>query len=122
MRNANPVVRFILFWLVNTLALWAASQIFSTVRFDSLQALALSGLLFGLINATLKPIMVIVTLPITLLTLGVFLLVINALMLMLTAWLVRDFHLLGGFLHTILVALFVSVVSFLLNLMLGLKK
>jgi putative membrane protein len=122
MRNANPVVRFILFWLVNTLALRAASQIFSTVRFDSLQALALSGLLFGLINATLKPIMVIVTLPITLLTLGVFLLVINALMLMLTAWLVRDFHLLGGFLHTILVALFVSVVSFLLNLMLGLKK
>jgi len=122
MRNANPIVRFLVFWAVNTLVLWAASQIFSSVRFDSLQALVLSGLLFGLINATLKPLMVIVTLPITLLTLGFFLLVINASMLMLTAWLVRDFHLLGGFWHTVLVSIFISVVSFLVNLMLGLRK
>src|SRR5689334_25055834 len=122
MQNTNPILRFILFWAASTLVLWVASQLFSSVRFDSPSALLVSGLLFGLINATLKPIMVIVTMPITLLTLGLFLLVINALMLMLTAWLVRDFHLVGGFLHTILVALFVSVVSFLLNLILGLKK
>jgi len=122
MRNANPVVRFLLFWAVNTLVLWAASQIFSTVRFGSLQALVLSGLLLGLINATLKPLMVIVTLPITVLTLGFFLLIINALMLMLTAWLVHDFHLLGGFWHTVLVSIFITVASFIVNVMLGLKK
>jgi putative membrane protein len=121
MRNANPVVRFILFWAVNTLVLWVAGQIFSSVRFDSMQALLISGLLFGLINATLKPIMVIVTLPITLLTLGLFLLVINALMLMLTAWLVPGFHL-TGFWHALLVSIFVSVFSFIVNLMLGLRK
>jgi putative membrane protein len=122
MRNPNPVVRFLLFWAVNTLVLWVAAQIFSSaVRFDTLQALIVSGLLFGLINATLKPIMVIVTLPITLLTLGLFLLVINALMLMLTAWLVPGFHL-GGFWYAMLVSIFISVFSFIVTVMLGLKK
>jgi putative membrane protein len=121
MRNTNPLLRFLLFWALNTLVLWVASQIFSSVRFDSVQALIVSGLVFGLINATLKPIMVIVTLPITLLTLGLFLLVINALILMLTAWLVPGFHL-AGFANALLVAVFVSVFSFILNVMLGLKK
>jgi putative membrane protein len=122
MRNANPVVRFILFWAVNTLVLWVAAQVFpSVVRFDTAQALIVSGLLFGLINATLKPIMVIITLPITLLTLGLFLLVINALVLMLTAWLVPGFHL-GGFWYALLVSIFISVFSFIVTVMLGLKK
>jgi len=121
MRTTNPLLRFLLFWALNTLVLWVASQIFSSVRFDSVQALIVSGLVFGLINATLKPIMVIVTLPITLLTLGLFLLVINALILMLTAWLVPGFHL-AGFGNALLVAIFISVFSFVLNVMLGLKR
>jgi len=121
MRNTNPLLRLLLFWALNTLVLWVASQIFSSVRFDSVQALIVSGLVFGLINATLKPIMVIVTLPITLLTLGLFLLVINALILMLTAWLVPGFHL-AGFGNALLVAIFVSVFSFILNVMLGPKR
>ena len=65
------------------------------VRFDSVQALLVAGLLFGIAHAMLKPILVILTLPITVLTLGLFLLVINALMLLLTAWLVPGFHLAG---------------------------
>ena len=121
MRNANPVVRFILFWAVNTLVLWAAEQIFTSLRFDSAPALALSGLLFGLINATLKPVMVIVTLPITLLTLGLFLLVINALVLMITAALVPGFHL-AGFWNAVLISIFIAVFSFIVNVMLGLKR
>lgn len=121
MQNTNPILRFILFWAANTLVLWVASQLFSSVRFDSPSALLVSGLLFGLINATLKPIMVIVTLPITLLTLGLFLLVINALMLMLTAWLVPGFHL-AGFWNAVLISVFVSVLSFIISIMLGLHR
>jgi putative membrane protein len=121
MPNANPVVRFLLFWAVNTLVLWVASQVFSTLRFDSLSALAVAGLLFGVINATLKPIMVIVTLPITVLTVGLFLLVINALVLLLVAWLVPGFHL-TGFWHAVWVAIFISVLSLVVNAMLGLKN
>jgi len=122
MPRANPLVRFLLFWAFHTLTLWAAGQVFSTVRFAGFQALLIAGLLFGLVNAIVKPILVILTAPITVLTLGLFLLVINALMLMLTAWLVPGFHLTGGFWHTVLVALFVSVLSFLLNLLFGLSR
>ena len=122
MQRANPLVRFLLFWAVHTLTLWVAGQVFSNVRFDGFQALLVAGLLFGLVNATLKPILVILTAPITVVTLGLFLLVINALMLMLTAWLVPGFHLTGGFWHTVLVALFISVLSFLVNLLFGLSR
>jgi putative membrane protein len=122
MRHANPLVRFLLFWAVNTLTLWVASQVLPSVHFDGFQALLVAGLLFGLVNATLKPILLILTLPITVLTLGLFLLVINALMLMLTAWLVPGFHLTGGFWHAVLVALFVSVLSFFVNLLFGLSR
>jgi putative membrane protein len=115
-------VRFLLFWAVHTLTLWVAGQVFSTVHFDGFQALLVAGLLFGLVNATVKPILVILTAPITVVTLGLFLLVINALMLMLTAWLVPGFHLTGGFWHTVLIALFVSVLSFLVNLLFGLSR
>jgi len=122
MQNAGPLIRFLLFWAINTLALWVAGQIFSSVRFDGWQALLVAGLLFGIVNAILKPILVILTAPLTILTLGLFLLVINALMLLLTVWLVPGFHLLGGFWHAVLVALFVSVFSFLINLLFGLAK
>jgi putative membrane protein len=122
MQNANALVRFLLFWAVNTLALWVAGQVFDSVRFDGWQAMLVAGLLFGIVNATLKPILVILTAPITVLTLGLFLLVINALMLLLTVWLVPGFHLSGGFWRAVLVALFVSVFSFLINLLFGLAK
>jgi putative membrane protein len=122
MQRANPLVRFLLFWAVNTLTLWVASQVFSSVRFEGFQALLVAGLLFGLVNATLKPVLVILTAPITVLTLGLFLLVINALMLMLTAWLVPGFHLAGGFWIAVLVALFVSLLSFLVNVLFGLSR
>jgi len=122
LRRANPLIRFLLFWSVHTLMLWVASQVFSSVRFDGWEALLIAGLLFGIVNATLKPILVILTAPITILTLGVFLLVINALMLLLTAWLIPGFHLTGGFWQAVLVALFMSVLSFLINLLFGLSK
>jgi putative membrane protein len=121
MQPANSLVRFLLFWGVNTLVLWVASEVFSSIGFDSLSALVVSGLLFGLINATLRPLMIVITLPITLLTLGLFLLVINTLMLMLTAWLVPGFHL-AGFWNAVLVSIFVSVLSFIVSVILGVHK
>jgi putative membrane protein len=122
MQHANPLVRLLLFWAVNTLTLWVAGQVFNSVRFEGWQALAVAGLLFGLVNATLKPILVILTAPITVLTLGLFLVVINALMLLLTAWLVPGFHLYGGFWPAVPVALFVSVFSFVINLLFGFSR
>jgi putative membrane protein len=122
MQRANPLLRFLLFWAVNTLSLWVAAQVFPSVGFEGWQPLLVSGLLFGIVNATLKPILVILTAPITVLTLGLFLLIINALMLQLTAWLVPGFHLGGAFWHAVLVAFFISVFSFLVNLLFGIAK
>lgn len=111
------IVRFLAFWFVNALALWVADYLFPSVSFDSLTAVIISGLVFGIAQVILKPVLVLLTLPITIVTLGLFLLVINAAILLLVAWLVPGFHL-AGFWPAVGIGLFISVFSFVLNLML----
>ncbi len=73
--------------LVNAAALWVAVQIVPGLDFvGEIWKLLVVAVIFGLINAFIKPILVIFSLPITVMTLGLFLLVINALLLMLTGW------------------------------------
>jgi len=120
MLNCRPMgvqlLRFVVFWALNVLLLWVASSLFSnTVRYDSIQTLALAGLLFGIAHSVLKPILIVLTLPVTVLTLGLFLIVINALLLLLVARLVPGFHV-AGFWPAMGVGLFISVFSFLLSL------
>ena len=123
MLNSSPIMgnvllRFLVFWGLNILVLWVASELFSSIQFSSTSTLLVSGLLFGVAHAVLKPILVVLTLPVTVLTLGLFLLVINALILLLVAWVVPRFHV-AGFWQAVLVALFISVFSFILNLALA---
>ena len=123
MLNSSPIMgnvllRFLVFWALNVLVLWVASELFSSIQFSSTATLLVSGLLFGMAHAVLKPILVVLTLPVTVLTLGLFLLVINALILLLVAWVVPGFHV-AGFWQAVLVALFISVFSFILNLLLA---
>jgi putative membrane protein len=80
------------------------------IQVDGAKAAILTALLLGLINATLRPILLILTLPLTLLTLGVFALVINGAMLALAARFVDGVHL-AGFGSAVLGAIVVSVVS-----------
>ena len=86
-------------------------------RFSGPEALLLAGLAFGVVNTFLKPILFILTLPITFVTLGLFVLVLNTLILFLVAWLVPGFTV-GTFWQAFFAALFISFFSFLLNLML----
>lgn len=74
------------------LGLWLATQIFDGLVFDGPGTLLAAALLLGIVNAIVRPIAVILTLPLTLLSLGLFLLVINAGMLSLVAWLLSGFH------------------------------
>jgi putative membrane protein len=83
----NFLAAFLLRWALATLPLWVASYIFP-ISFDSPGALLVSGLLLGLANAFIRPVLVLLTLPLTIATLGLFILVINTLMLLLVAWLV----------------------------------
>jgi putative membrane protein len=85
-------------------------------------ALAVMALIFGLVNALIRPILKLLTCPLIILTLGLFTLVINALMLMLASWLGRQLGLgfyVAGFWPALLGALVISVVSFGLNLLIG---
>ena len=101
----------LLHWAVTTASLWVASRVFDGVRFASLSSLLVSGLLLGVVNSVVRPLLIVITLPITLLTLGLFLLVINALMLLLVAALVRGFTL-TGFWTAFFAGAFIALLSF----------
>ena len=90
---------------------------------DRERALTLLGvaIIFGLVNAIVRPILRLLTLPLVVLTLGLFLLVLNALMLLLTEWIAKQFDLafqVDGFWSAVLGALIVTIVSFLINIVL----
>lgn len=101
---------FLVHWATTALSLWIASHVFKGLRFDSGRTLLVSALLLGLANAVVRPVLVILTLPLTLLTFGGFLLVINALVLMLVAKLVRGFTV-RGFGTAFFATLFMAILS-----------
>jgi putative membrane protein len=101
---AGLLIRF----LFGVAGLWLAAQAVPGIAYDSLSSLLAAALLLGVINAVLRPVLVILTLPITLVTLGLFLLVINAGTLKLTAMFLHGFHV-HGFWAAFWGALVVSV-------------
>jgi putative membrane protein len=78
--------------VITAIGLWLATQWVSGVHVDSIGTLILAGLLLGVVNAIIRPIAFILTLPITILTLGLFLFVLNAAMVWLVAAILPGFH------------------------------
>ncbi|QEA12830.1 MULTISPECIES: phage holin family protein [Comamonas] len=109
--NLTP---FLTQWAITALALWVASYIFKGVKFDSAGALLVSALLLGFANAIVRPLLIVLTLPLTLITFGLFLLVINALVILLVSALVKGFRL-SGFWTALFASLFVSLLSMLIG-------
>lgn len=103
---------FVLHWAITALSLWIASHVFSGLKFESTASLIIAALLLGFANAVVRPLLVVLTLPLTLITLGFFLLVINALVLQLVAWLVKGFTI-SGFWTAFFAAIFIALLSFL---------
>ncbi len=114
-------------WFINAVALFVAALIVPKIRFtasgttpglNEWVTLAVVALIFGVINVTIRPIVVLLTLPLTIVTLGLFMFVVNALMLMLTSRIARALDLgfrVEGFGAALLGALVISVVSFVLS-------
>lgn len=92
------------------LGLWLADALLPGVHADSPAALLFAAVLLGLVNAVIRPVVVILTLPITLLSLGGFLLVVNAGMLALVAWLLDGFRV-DGFFSALFGSLVVSITA-----------
>ena len=102
-------------WLINAFALWLTSNIIDGIRIEGVVPLFIAALVLGILNALLRPLLLIATIPINLITLGLFTFVINGAMLKLTAWLVSGF-VVQGFWSAVIGALLLSLFSLILNL------
>jgi putative membrane protein len=101
---------FVIRVVIVALGLWLATDWVSGVEIDSPATLLLAGFLLGVVNAVLRPVLIVLTLPLMLLTLGLFLPVLNAGMVALVAWLLPGMRV-SGFWAAFWTALLVSVVS-----------
>jgi putative membrane protein len=102
------LARLLIRFLFGVAGLWLTAQAVPGIAYDTISSLLAAALLLGIINAILRPVLVILTLPITLVTFGLFLLVINAGTLKLTSMLLHGFHV-HGFWAAFWGALVVSV-------------
>lgn len=109
---------FFAHWAITALSLWVASRIFRGLKFDSARSLAVSALLLGFVNAIIKPLLILLTLPLTLLTFGLFVLVINALMILLVARLVAGFTV-SSFWTALFAGIFISLLSIAIGALVG---
>ena len=100
--------------LITSLGLWLADVMLSRMSFDDVPSMILSALLLGIVNALVRPFIVILTLPITLLSLGIFLLIINGAMVMLVARLMPAFHL-EGLWTAVMASIVVGLTSWIAN-------
>ncbi len=100
--------------ILTTLAILLVTNVYGGIQVDSVTTAVIAAVVLGLINMIVRPVIVLLTLPISMLTLGLFLLVINAGMLSLAAWLVNGFEV-GGFWDALIASFIISVVVALLN-------
>lgn len=109
---------FLLRWFIGSLGLWLAATIVPGINVAGVGTLMIAALLLGVVNAVVRPLLIILTLPITVITLGFFLLVINAAMLGLVALLLPGLTI-SGFFAALLGSIVISVVGWLASWFIG---
>ncbi|MGH8202346.1 MAG: phage holin family protein [Steroidobacteraceae bacterium] len=110
---------FILRAVISAIGFWVATRWVAGIRIDNAGTLVLAGLLLGLVNAIVRPILIVLTLPITILSLGFFLLVVNTAMVALVAWMLPGFRIYGGFWSAFATALIVWLTGWLGSMLIG---
>jgi putative membrane protein len=105
-------MKLLVVWLINALALLALPYLISSIRIDSFYTALIVALVLGLVNAVLRPVLVLLTLPVTLLTLGLFIFVINGLLFWFVASFIEGFSV-AGFWPAVFGAIIYSVLSWL---------
>ena len=101
---------FVITWATTGIALGAAACILPGVTIDSMAALAVAALVLGFVNSVVKPVLIVLTLPLTVLTLGVFYFVVNGVAFALAAWIVPGFQV-ASFLWAMAGAVLVGLMS-----------
>lgn len=120
------IVGFVVRTIINGIALWIAAWLIDGIEFgpttdtwETVKVVALVALIFGLLNAFVRPILKLISMPLIILTLGLFVFIVNALMLWLTSWLAGKldlaFHVREFFWDAVLGSLVITVVSMVLG-------
>ena len=105
---------FLLKWFITTVSIFIVANIFGIIYIENLKALVLAALILGILNAILRPVLIILTLPINIFTLGLFTLVINGVLLYAVSGLVSGFEI-ASFWRAFWAALLISIVNALIN-------
>ena len=103
-------INLLLLWLINALALLALPYLVPSVQVESFYTALIAALLLGLVNTLIRPLLVLLTLPVTVLTLGLFVLVINGLLFWFVASFVKGFNV-AGFWSAVLGAIVYALIS-----------
>ncbi|MFH1008089.1 MAG: phage holin family protein [Candidatus Latescibacterota bacterium] len=112
---------FLTRWGITALALLIVTHLFKRIHADSTQAVVVAALLLGIVNAFIRPVILIITLPLNLLTLGLFTFLINGVLLLIVAKLVAGFTI-AGFWTGVFGALMISLISIALSALIGKGK
>ncbi len=115
---SSALKSFVQRWLINTLGVLVAAHIVRGITYDTVPGLLVASLVLGALNAFVKPILLVLSLPLLIFTLGLFTLVINAFLLYLVGWLVTSFHV-ASFGSAFLGSLAISIVSLVANALTG---
>ncbi|HEX8762316.1 MAG TPA: phage holin family protein [Candidatus Saccharimonadales bacterium] len=121
--NHGIIYRFLVRWLVCSLGLWIAAGLLGS-RLDygsSLWVIIIAGLILALVNAVIRPIVVILSLPAILFTLGIFMVFINGFMVFLVSWLYPSLHI-AGFWWAILAGMIIGLVNYLVTAILEIRE
>jgi len=124
--GSSKLVTFAIRWLITAAAVWVAAEMVSGIHLEGWKSTLLVALILGLLNAYLKPLLIIGTLPALVMTLGVLLIFINTALLGLTAWIAGKFDsihfAIDGFWSAFFGAIIISIVSFFISMVINPKK
>ena len=116
----SGLIGFLITCLVTAVSLLIISYIpFLGIEIDNPVKALISGIVFGLLNAFVRPVLFVLTIPLTIVTLGLFLWILNVIIFGLAAWLVRGFRLRNGIISAVLGAIALSIINGLLFWLLG---
>jgi putative membrane protein len=119
----SPLLRFLKSWIINTLAVaLAVLMLNGHIHYQNKSDLLLAALLLGILNAFVRPVLLLLALPLLIFTLGLFTIIINAALLYFVGYLLRPNFYVDSFGHAILGAIIISIISITLNILTGNSK
>jgi putative membrane protein len=112
-------MRFVIKWILSALVIYLLSRYLEFIRISDLSALLVFMLVIALLNVSLKPVLIILTIPVTIVTFGLFLIVINGLMVILADYFIKGIYIGNGLLGAIIFSLFISLSHYLIDMIIG---